>query len=115
MRKIFKRPGIVDVSTEIRLIRAVKSDYEIGLAAGHAAALSDKVAARVPEILREGKTEVALAGELEGYARSLGHQGIVRMRLWGSELFYGHLMSGRRGGGAQLSRLAHRRAGGQRR
>ena len=24
----------------------------------------------------------------------LGHQGIVRMRLWGSELFYGHLMSG---------------------
>ena len=39
-------------------------------------------------------TEVALAGQLEAYARALGHQGIVRMRLWGSELFYGHLMSG---------------------
>jgi Xaa-Pro aminopeptidase len=39
-------------------------------------------------------TELELAGQLEGYARSLGHQGIVRMRLWGSELFYGHLLSG---------------------
>ena len=46
------------------------------------------------DLLQAGKSEVALAGELEGYARSLGHQGIVRMRLWGSELFYGHLLSG---------------------
>ena len=74
--------------------------------------MSDKVAARVPEILREGMTEVALAGELEAYARSLGHQGIVRMRLWGSELFYGHLMSGPRRRRPQLSGLAHRRARG---
>ena len=90
---IFKGARIVDVSTEIRLVRAVKSDYEIGLLR-HAAAMSDKVAAKVPEILREGMTEVALAGEIESYARSLGHQGIVRMRLWGSELFFGHLLSG---------------------
>jgi Xaa-Pro dipeptidase len=90
---IFKDARIVDVSTEIRLIRAVKSDYEIGLLR-YAAAMSDQVAAKVPDILREGMTEVALAGEMEAYARSLGHQGIVRMRLWGSELFYGHLMSG---------------------
>lgn len=90
---IFKGAQIVDVSTEIRLIRAIKSEYEINVLR-NAAALSDKVAARVPEILTEGMTEVALAGELEAYARSLGHQGIVRMRLWGSELFYGHLMSG---------------------
>jgi Xaa-Pro aminopeptidase len=90
---IFKEARIVDVSTEIRLVRAIKSDHELGLLR-HAAAMSDKVAAKVPEILREGMTEVALAGEVEAYARSLGHQGIVRMRLWGSELFYGHLMSG---------------------
>lgn len=90
---IFKGARIVDVSTEIRLLRAVKSEYEISLVRA-AAALSDKVSAHVPEILREGMTEVALAGQLEAYARALGHQGIVRMRLWGSELFYGHLMSG---------------------
>lgn len=91
--KIFPTAEIVDVSTEIRLIRAVKSDFELDRIKA-AVALSDRVAARVPEILTAGKTEVALAGELEGYARSLGHQGIVRMRLWGSELFYGHLLSG---------------------
>lgn len=90
---IFKQSKIEDISLEIRLIRAVKSDFEIEKIRV-AAKLSDQVAARVPELLVIGKTEVTLAGELEGYARSLGHQGIVRMRMWGSELFYGHLMSG---------------------
>ena len=91
--EIFKIGRIVDISTEIRLVRAVKSAYEIGILR-QAAHLSDVLAAKVPELLQAGKTEVALAGELEAYARSLGHQGIIRMRLWGSELFYGHLLSG---------------------
>lgn len=91
--KIFEQSKIVDISTEIRLIRAVKSEFEIEKLR-RAANLSDKVAAKVSELLRPGKTEVEVAGELEGYARSLGHQGIVRMRIWGGELFYGHLMSG---------------------
>jgi Xaa-Pro aminopeptidase len=92
-QKIFGSAAIVDLSLPIRLIRAVKSEYEIGLISA-AAAMSDKVAAKVPELVEEGKSEVEIAGELEGYARSLGHQGLVRMRMWGSELFYGHLMSG---------------------
>ncbi|BHH83088.1 M24 family metallopeptidase [Desulforhopalus sp. 52FAK] len=92
-QKIFSSSSIVDISTEIRLIRAVKSEYEIGKIR-QAAKCSDMVAAKVEEFLVPGKTEVTLAGELEGYARSLGHQGIVRMRMWGSELFYGHVMSG---------------------
>jgi Xaa-Pro aminopeptidase len=90
---IFKQTKIEDISFEIRWIRAVKSAFEVDKISA-AAQLSDKVAAMVPELLEVGKTEVALAGELEGYARSLGHQGIVRMRMWGSELFYGHLLSG---------------------
>ncbi len=91
--KIFEQSKIVDISTEIRLIRAVKSEFEIEKLR-RAADLSDKVAAKVSELLIPGKTEVEVAGELEGYARSLGHQGIVRMRIWGGELFYGHFMSG---------------------
>jgi Xaa-Pro dipeptidase len=91
--KIFEQSRVVDISYEIRLIRAVKSEFEIEKIR-QAAHFSDKVAARVSELLEPGKTEVQLAGEVEGYARSLGHQGIVRMRLWGSELFYGHLLSG---------------------
>ncbi len=91
--KLFEKSRIIDISTEIRFIRAVKSEFEIGKIR-RAAHLSDKVAARVSELLEPGKTEIQLAGEVEGYARSIGHQGIVRMRLWGSELFYGHLLSG---------------------
>lgn len=91
--KIFEQSKIVDISTEIRLVRAVKSEFEIEKLR-RAAYLSDKVAARVSGLLVPGKTEVEVAGELEGYARSLGHQGTVRMRIWGGELFYGHLMSG---------------------
>jgi Xaa-Pro dipeptidase len=90
---IFSGVAISDISLFIRLLRAVKSDYECDLI-GAAATLADQVAARVPQLLEEGKTEVSLAGELEGYARGLGHQGIVRMRLWNNELFYGHLMFG---------------------
>ncbi|MDJ0623286.1 MAG: Xaa-Pro peptidase family protein [Desulfocapsaceae bacterium] len=90
---IFNDAKIVDISTSIRLIRAIKSPFELERLRT-AAAKSDKVADKFTEILEVGKTEIALAGELESYARSLGHQGIVRMRLFGSELFYGHLISG---------------------
>ncbi|MBF0235245.1 MAG: aminopeptidase P family protein [Desulfamplus sp.] len=90
---ILKDAKIKDISTGIRMIRAVKSPYELQLIQ-QAASMSDKVASKVPEILEPGKTEVALAGELEAFARSLGHQGTIRMRLWGSEIFYGHIMSG---------------------
>lgn len=101
--KIFKESSIVDVSLEIRVIRAVKSEFEIGKIR-EAARLSDVVAEYAVQCISVGKTEVALSGELEGYARSLGHQGMVRMRMFNNELFYGHLMAG--GGAAVPSYLA---------
>ncbi len=117
---IFDQAELVDVSTDIRLIRSVKSPFEIDCIR-QAARGSDLVCSRIPELLEAGKTELELAGEIEGYARSLGHQGIVRMRLWGSELFYGHLLSGPDGavpsylasptGGTGPSRLTAQGAG----
>jgi len=95
-RGIFENPQIVDISPAIRLIRAVKSPYEIGIMR-RAAELSDQVAAWVPNILRVGMTELELAGKIEAESRRLGHQGVLRMRLWGSEMFYGHLLSGATG------------------
>jgi Xaa-Pro aminopeptidase len=94
---IFSAAELADISTEIRLLRAVKSTYEIELIR-EAARYSDRVAARVPDLLRVGMTEIELAGRVEAEARRMGHQGIVRMRLWGSELFYGHLLAGPSGG-----------------
>lgn len=91
--RIFEEARLADISTDIRLLRAVKSKWEVDMIR-NAARLSDQVAAGVPELLREGMTEIELAGRVEARARALGHQGIVRMRLWGSEIFYGHLMAG---------------------
>ncbi len=93
---LFDKAKIVDVSPTIRNIRAVKSSYEIALMRS-AARRSDQVAAHVAEVIRVGQTELELAGLVEAYARKLGHQGIVRMRMWGGEMFYGHLLAGASG------------------
>lgn len=92
-QRLFTGAQLVDVSHGIRMIRAVKSPYEIDCIKA-AARRADQVAASVPGLLKAGMTEVELAGQVESVARKLGHQGIVRMRLWGNELFYGHLMAG---------------------
>ncbi|MFO7837995.1 MAG: Xaa-Pro peptidase family protein [Desulfosalsimonadaceae bacterium] len=91
--EILEKTRIVDISRTIRLVRAVKSSYEISLIR-EAVRFSDHLAGFVPEVLREGMTEVELAGRIEAEARRCGHQGLVRMRLFGGELFYGHVMAG---------------------
>lgn len=92
-QRLFGDKELVDISHLIRLVRAIKSPYEIEMMR-RAAKLSDEVAGRIPELLHVGITELELAGKVEAEARKLGHQGIVRMRRWGSEMFYGHLLAG---------------------
>ncbi len=90
---IFENTRIIDISPRIRRLRAVKSPFEIDCIR-QAAIFSDEVASTVSAILREGMTELEFAGAVEAEARKRGHQGILRMRLWGNEMFYGHIMSG---------------------
>ncbi len=92
-QEIFSGARIMDISLQIRLQRAVKSEFEIKCIQ-KASALADQVAARVPELLRPGMTEIEFAGMLEAHARKLGHQGLIRMRRWENSLFYGHIMAG---------------------
>ena len=92
-KDIFDGSDLFDISPIVRQLRAVKSAYEIDLIS-QAAKYSDQVADSVKEFLTDGITEIELAGLVEGRARKLGHQGIIRMRMWGAELFYGHLMAG---------------------
>ncbi len=84
---------ISDATPLIRNVRSVKSDYEINILKD-AALIVDKVCKRVPEILKEGMTDLELTAELEFVARKAGHQGLVRMRGFNNELFYGHVFSG---------------------
>lgn len=90
---VFEGPDMVDISPAVRSLRAIKSAYEIEIIS-KAAESSDQMAAHMKEILKEGMTELELAGLVEAHARKMGHQGIVRMRMFGGELFYGHLMCG---------------------
>ncbi len=90
---VFEGPDMVDISPAVRSLRAIKSSYEIGIIS-KAAKRSDELAGHMREILKEGMTELELAGLVEAHARKLGHQGIIRMRMFGGELFYGHLMCG---------------------
>jgi Xaa-Pro dipeptidase len=92
-RRLFEGHEAVDVSHFIRLVRTVKSPYEHRIMR-QAADLADQVAAAARGLIREGMTEIELAGQVEAEARRRGHQGVARMRMWGGEMFYGHLMAG---------------------
>jgi Xaa-Pro aminopeptidase len=85
-----------DISTAIIHQRAVKSPHEVELIRG-AARITDGVCARLPDLLEEGLTEAEFAGRFEAVARALGHEGIIRMRGFNQEMFYGQLVSGPNG------------------
>ena len=89
----FEGVAWVDVSPAIRAIRAVKSPYELERlrASGKLSALMVEAAVAA---LREGQTELELAGRIEAAARRAGHQGLVRMRGWNQEIFFGQLSAG---------------------
>jgi Xaa-Pro dipeptidase len=91
--KAMREPEVTDATPLIRWVRAVKSDYEINILKD-AALIVDKVCKRAREVIREGMTDLELVAELEFTARNAGHQGLVRMRGFNNELFFGHVFSG---------------------
>jgi len=92
-RSLFPNAQWADLGSLIREVRAVKSPYEIERirAAGIQVGM---VMEKAAQVLNPGMREVDLASQLEGRARELGHQGILRMRGFNQELFYGHIISG---------------------
>lgn len=86
-------PELVDISPVLREARSVKSAWEVGMVEA-AAKQSDAAMGRVPEVLREGMTELELSTEVEATMRGLGWEGITRMHRFGSEMFMGGVLSG---------------------
>ena len=86
----------VDIGPALVGLRAVKSPYEIERIRA-SAAVADELCSRIPAILKEGMTEAEFAGRVEAEARALGHQGVIRMRAFNGEMFYGQLLSGTSG------------------
>ncbi|NTW18006.1 MAG: aminopeptidase P family protein, partial [Syntrophaceae bacterium] len=74
------KPGeIVDIWPLIRVIRAIKSEYEIGIMR-ETAGLSDFIVETCRNNLREGLRDIELAAIVEAAARARGHHGFVRTR-----------------------------------
>jgi Xaa-Pro dipeptidase len=94
-RKTFPNVLLVDVSTEVRLQRAVKSDWEL-VCLEECAKIYPQVLEFAKKVLHPGMTEVELEGLLASKARSLGHGGYVRMRGFDSELHVGVITAGAR-------------------
>lgn len=84
---------IVDVSSLIRQVRAVKSDYEIAIMQD-GAVIAEKTFEYAKEIISAGRSDIEIAAELECFASKEGHQGVVRFRAFNSELHFGHVLSG---------------------
>ena len=91
--QLFPGHPIVDLSPFIRAQRMIKSAYEMAQL-HRGAAILDQVHAQVPALLNPGMSELELSATLEYRLRLLGHQGLVRVRNWNLEVFYGHVLSG---------------------
>ena len=84
---------INDISMDIRWQRSRKSDFEIKMLE-KAAKIVKKAFEAIPENLHEGITETELSAIIEHALRVNGHQGVIRLRAFGMELYAIHLAFG---------------------
>lgn len=91
--KLFPKQQIVDISNTIRQVRMVKSSWEVEMMRS-AGEVSRAVAEAVPRVLREGMTELELSIALEAVARKAGHLGLIRLRDFNMDMYFGHVLSG---------------------
>jgi Xaa-Pro dipeptidase len=93
-QKHFPFKNVRSADSQICAIRAVKSEYELLLTrkAGriHQHVLEDIV----PEMLREGMSEVDLATELFSLMVEEGHDGLCRFSMFETEMFLGNVCFG---------------------
>lgn len=84
---------IRDASGLIKDVRSIKSQWEIERIK-ESAEIANRVFQNIRNFVQPEIEEIELAARIEYCARSLGHQGIVRMRSFNSEIFFGHILSG---------------------
>jgi Xaa-Pro dipeptidase len=84
---------LTDISLDIRMMKSVKSDWEIAQIR-EAAAQATIVLLEVPRLLRPGITEIELSAMIEERLRRLGHPGTLRIRRPGMELGMIYAVSG---------------------
>ncbi len=94
LQKHFPFQEALSLDSQIAYTRSVKSAYELNLIRKsgklHRIVLEEKV----PELLREGMSEVDLAGALYEQMLQLGHHGVARFGMFDTEIGIGHIAFG---------------------
>lgn len=83
-----------DVSHLLREVRMIKSAYEVQMIEEAAEQLRH-VFAEIPDMMKEGcEREIDLAARIEGALRRRRHQGLIRTRRFGLEMYFGAVSAG---------------------
>lgn len=93
LAQAFPNTRLVDASMALRSARAVKTDFEQERIR-RAAAMLDAAFLDIPSQLEEGLREFELGARIEYVMRMQGHQGLVRVRRFNMEMFYGAVSFG---------------------
>jgi len=96
LKKMFPDADLVDASSLIRAVRSIKSPFEIEMTT-RAAAMQRQVFAEAHSFFTSNAREIDIMLRIEARYRELGHQGLIRMRGFNQELFYGVVSSGASG------------------
>ncbi|MBC7460790.1 MAG: aminopeptidase P family protein [Thermoleophilia bacterium] len=96
LRLVAELPGaeLVDLTPHVRRVRAIKSAWELALHERAARQVEDAMITVVRQVA-PGHTELDAQRLAEGCLRSSGHQGVIRMRRAGGEIFFGEALAGR--------------------
>lgn len=86
-------PEIKNISTELRKIRAVKSEYELDQIR-ESARIHSKVYELIPSLYRKGMTDLELQIEIERQMRLHGSMGIFRSFGENMDIFMGSMLAG---------------------
>lgn len=92
-QKILGKSSIVDCSPLIKMVRVIKSSYELELLS-QTAKLHQQIYYRVAEVLQEGIKDVDLAAEIEYLSRKQNHLGVIRFRGFNGEMFFASVLVG---------------------
>ncbi len=93
-QKYFPFNNVKSVDAQICAVRAVKSEYELSLTRKAGKIDKHLLEDVVPEMLREGMSEVDLATELFSVAVEEGHDGLCRFGMFDTEMFLGNVCFG---------------------
>jgi Xaa-Pro aminopeptidase len=88
LSQVFFKSSFTNVSFIVAMIRAVKSDYEVGLIR-EAGNRHEKLYDDIPGMIQEGMTEWDLASRIQGNMLNLGFTGVCRLADPNTELFAG--------------------------